>query len=101
MGYDPTHVNPTAYVPPSHTVPPPPAPKTTTELKVESVLAFEAALAAGIRDRSVARTTELADALGKLTNIKARILRPGTPGEGDAAVNVALKKLIDLVFAGR
>ena len=85
--------------PVAKTVPPPPKPKTAIELKVESLVAFEAALAAGMRDRSVQKTPELNAALEKLNLIKARILRPSTEGEQDAATNVALKRIIDLVFA--
>lgn len=100
MGYDPSHVNPNAYVPPTAqaAAAPPPKPKTATDLKIESLLAFEAALAAGLRDRSIVRTPELTKQLGTLNSIKQRIVRAGTPGEGEAATNVALKKLIDIIF---
>lgn len=98
MGFDPTHLNPNVH---AHrpVAPPPPAPKSSVELRVDSILAFEAALTAGIRDRSVQRGPALDKALVTLNGIKQRIVRPSTEAEGEAAINVALKKLIDLVFA--
>lgn len=100
MGFDPTHLNPNVHVH-KPAAPPPPRPKSSIELRIDSLLAFEAALRAGIRDRSVVKTPALDKALDQLSNIKSRILAPGTPGEGEAATNVALKKIIDLVFADK
>lgn len=97
MGYDPAaHAHQPA--PPSHSVPPPPKPKTTADLKIDAVLTIEAALVAGIRDRSVPKTPELDKELGKINALKQRIVRGSTPGEQDVAANVTLKRLIDLVF---
>src|SRR6185369_8293943 len=94
MGYDPAahnHGNVTYTA-----APPPPKPKTTADLKIDALLTIEAALVAGIRDRSVPRgnvvkvvdgkpVTELDVELAKINNLKARIVRPGTPAEGDTA----------------
>lgn len=102
MGFDPNAVSAGTYVPPPSTAaPPPPVPKTTVDLKVESILVFEAALVSGIRDGSIVRSPELEKAIGTINSLKQRVVRPGTEGEGVAATNVVLKKLIDLVFGTR
>jgi hypothetical protein len=100
MGYDPA-AHASQPVPPSHSVPPPPRPKTTTDLKIDAILMMEAALAAGIRDRSIPKGPELDSELNKLNGLKQRIVRGSTPGESDAAANVTLKRLVDIVFGGR
>lgn len=107
MGYDPAahqHSSGMApgYVPPAtHTVAPPPKPKSSKELQVEGLLVLEGALAAAFREGSINKKDPLVEkAVGTLNGIKARIIKPGSQGEQDAAINVALKKIIDLVFAG-
>lgn len=82
-------------------VPPPPKPKSSAELRVESIILLEAALAAGIRERNVVKTPELSKAFEQLKDIKARIARPGTPGEEEAAINVAVMRAYKMVFGGR
>ena len=100
MGFDPTNLNPGVHV---HrpAAPPPPMPKGSKELRIESILAFEAALRAGMRDRSIPKTETLDKQLNQLSGIKERILRGTTEAEGEAATNVALKRLIDIVFADK
>ena len=102
MGYDPAaacadHATASA----GAAVPPPPKPKSTSDLKIDAILTIEAALVAGIRDRSIPKGTELDGELVKINSLKQRIVRGSTPGESEAAANVTLKRLIDLVFGGR
>lgn len=106
MGFDPAAHQQSSgapgYVPPpTHQVAPPPKPKSSLEMRVEAILVFEGALAAGFREGSIKKTDEVNKAIGTLTGLKSRIIQPGTPEEAIAATNVALKKLIDLTFAVR
>lgn len=97
MGYDPAmHAGPTHAAPSGGAVPPPPKPKTTQDLDLEALAALEAAMIARAKLRGI--TPAMEKAFKTFQNIKARVLRPGTPGEGEAATNVALKKIVDLVF---
>lgn len=92
MGYDPAAHQASV----NHTVPPPPKPKTTQDLDLEALASLEAALLGRARARGV--TPEMKKAFATFNNIKARVLRPGTPGEGEAATCVSLKRIIDMVF---
>jgi hypothetical protein len=94
MGYDPAmHAGaPSA----TCSAPPPPKPKTLEDINLEALASLEAAVVAKAQKRGV--TPEMEKAFKTFQNIKARVLRPGTPGEGEAAINVALKRIIDLVF---
>lgn len=94
MGYDPNaHASHSA----GASIPPPPKPKTVEDLNLEALATLEAALLARARRSGI--TPEMEKGFKTFQNIKARVLRPGTPGEGEAATNVALKRIIDLVFA--
>lgn len=108
MGYDPTihqahsSVAPGFVPPPTHQVAPPPKPKTSKELQIEGLLVLEGALSAAFREGVVNKKDPAVEkAVSTLNGIKARIIQPGSQGEQDAAINVALKKIIDLVFASR
>jgi hypothetical protein len=93
MGYDPAaHASATA----GAAVPPPPKPKTIQDTDLEALSSLEAALLARARRNGI--TPAMDKAFKTFNNIKARVLRPGTLGEGEAATNVALKKIIDLVW---
>lgn len=115
MGYDPaantaahTHVPPSA----GGAVPPPPKPKSIQDLSLEALSSLEAALIAkspalGINAQHTkahpahvagCKACEVEKAFKTYQNIKARVLRPGTPAEGETATTVALKRIIDLVF---
>jgi hypothetical protein len=96
MGYDPAMHTGTAHAAPGNSVPPPPKPRTLEDINLEALAALEAAVIAKAKKRGV--TPEMEKAFKTFQNIKARVLRPGTPGEAEAATNVALKKIIDLVF---
>lgn len=102
MGFDPTkHQAPPSdpYARPSGAVPPPPKPKTAFDTTLEAMVMLEAALVAQVRERKKPMTPELDNAFKQFQNIKQRILRPGTPGEGEAALNVGLQKLVKLVLS--
>ncbi len=101
MGYDPAAHAGHAQASQGAAVPPPPKPKSTSDLKIDAILTIEAALVAGIRDRSIPKGPELDSELVKINSLKQRIVRGSTPGETEAAANVTLKRLIDLVFGGR
>jgi hypothetical protein len=105
MGFDPTAhqhatVSPSYVPPPSHACAPPPKPKSMQDLQIEGLLVLEGALAAGFREGKIPKNDATNKAVGTLNGIKARIIKPGSQGEQDAAINVALKKIVDLVFAG-
>jgi hypothetical protein len=80
-------------------VAPPPKPKSASELSVAAILALEGALNAQLRERSKVRTPELESEFKKLQGIKARIVRPGTQGEEQAATVVAIQRLVKLVWS--
>lgn len=86
---------------PAGGVAPPPKPKTFDALRLECLVDLEVALKAGLQQRHIAKTPALTKQFDTLKNIKERISRPGTPAEGENATNVALKKLIDIVFCDK
>jgi hypothetical protein len=96
MGYDPTMVNPNVYAGPTPTAAPPPKPKTSTDLSLEALVVLEAAVVARAREKGV--TPEMEKAFKTFQGVKARVLRPGTVGEGEVATAVALKRIIDMVY---
>lgn len=119
MGYDPTaHVH---GVPPpvAASVPPPPKPKTPQDLQLEAIAALEAALMPKARALGVGpahtklhgldqhppkyvdgcKACAIEKAFKTFQGVKARVLRPGTPAEGEMATPIALKRIIDLAFA--
>lgn len=105
MGYDPAAH--TASTNPHASCPPPPKPKTSQDLDLEALATLEAALLARVRPKmrmnplthKMELPPDIEKAFKTFQNIKARVLRPGTPGEGEAATNVAIKRIVDLVFA--
>lgn len=99
-------------------VPPPPKPKSAEDLTLEAVASLEKAViaqmtqrkkpmpghdpvrckgnrAAGVAPQPCAVCAEF----NKWQGIKQRILRPGTPGEGDAALLVGLQRLVKLALS--
>lgn len=107
MGYDPAMHAGAPSAAASSAVPPPPKPKTSAELDLEAIASLEAALVCRSRGKMRLNPTtrkmelppELEKAFKTVNGIKARVLRPGTPGEGEAATNVCIKKLVDLIFS--
>jgi hypothetical protein len=98
MGYDPSRfVTAPVYTAPTHAVAPPPKPPTFDELALASLLALEKAMA--FKQVSAKNAPAVRDALAKYQKIKARALRPGTPGEGEVATSLAIQQLVKLVFA--
>lgn len=76
---------------------PPPKPKTVAVLELEALVALEACVRA--RAAKAGITDRMRKEFLTYTNIKARVLRPGTPGEGEAATSMALQRIIKMVFA--
>jgi hypothetical protein len=104
MGYDPSkHAAPPPFghVPqrPSGAVPPPPKPPTPEEVTLVAIAQLEAALVAQLRGRQKAMTPALEKEFKTFQGIKARALRPGTPGEEQNAMSLSLQRLIKMVFA--
>lgn len=99
MGFDPNLANATP--PPASRVgapvAPPPKPPTFEDAALASLVALEHALR--IRASKMTITPEVEAKFKTFQGIKARVLRPGTPAEGEVATHLALKRLIDLVFA--
>jgi hypothetical protein len=83
----------------SASVAPPPKPKTAKEITLEAIVKFEEALVTQIRQRQKPMTPELEGEFKKFQGIKARILRPSTDGEEQAATVVGLQRLIKLVLS--
>jgi hypothetical protein len=80
--------------------PPPASPRVRVdEANAAALVALEAALVAKRRTLTDAGAiAELNDGYEKYTKIKTLALNPGTAGEGNVAMKMALKKIIDLVF---
>lgn len=77
-------------------VPPPPKPPTLEEVNLEALVKLEAAVIFKAQRKGI--TPELEKAFKTFQGLKARVLRPGTEAEGEVAVKVALKRVIDLVY---
>lgn len=111
MGYDASahqHV-PTPGAPDTSSVPPPPKPKSQQDLNLEALASLEAALVCKVKPllklNPTTRKMELPPDVEKqfktLQGIKARVLRPGTEAEGEVALPIALKRIIDMVYNGK
>jgi hypothetical protein len=98
MGYTGQAPVQPAYNPRQASAPPPPLPPSLQDLSLTAIAALEAACVAKARKMGV--TPEMEKGFKTFQNIKARVLKPGTEGEGEAATTVALKRIIDLVFGG-
>lgn len=106
MGYDPTkHQHNT---PAASTVAPPPKPPTALDASVAALASLEHALVLKLRDTPKAWTInngkrallpEYEKAFNTLQGLKARVLRPGTPEEGEVATSVFLQRIVKLVYA--
>lgn len=100
MGYDPNahgHAPPPQSTAPGNAVPPPPKPKSAQQLALDALVSLEAAVIARAQQKGV--TDEMRAAFKQFQNIKARVLRPGTPAEGETATSIALQKIIKLVYS--
>lgn len=94
-------------IPPSMggAVPPPPKPKTPDELALEALVTLEAALIAKVRPKMVIKDgklsmpPELEAMWKKMQGLKARVLRPGTPAEGEVATSLLIQQLVKAVYA--
>lgn len=99
MHFDPVvwaNRNSWAPPPPAAAAAPPPKPKGYGELCLESLVVLEAALIAKAKERGL--TEEMKTAFKTYQGIKARVLRPGTPAEGEVATSIAIQRLVKLVF---
>ena len=76
---------------------PPPKPKTVATLELEALVAFEACVRA--RATQVGITAQIAKEFATYERIKARVLRPGTPAEGEVSTSLALQRIVKMVFA--
>lgn len=76
---------------------PPPKPKTVSTLELEALAALEACVVARAARKGV--TPEIEKQFKTFQNIKARVLRPGSAGEGEVATSIALQRIIKMVFA--
>lgn len=101
MGYDPNAHGHGTTPPPSASyggaVPPPPKPKTPEQYALEALAALEQAVIARAQRQGV--TKEMEAAFKQFQGIKARVLRPGTPAEGETATSIALQRIIKMVYA--
>lgn len=113
MGYDPSkHVHNAP--PAAATVPPPPKPPTPHEAALSALVSLEHALTlklardprawVTVNDAKTGRpkrvlAPEHEKAHARLQGIKARVLRPGTPAEGEVATSLALQQLVKMVFS--
>ena len=77
-------------------VPPPPKPESVEDATLAALVALEHAVI--IRGARKGTTPEMKKQFKTFQGIKARVLRPGTPAEGEVAANLALKRIIDIVF---
>lgn len=100
MGFNPNAANTYAPLPTSKqaSVAPPPKPPSAEELGLQAIVTLEAALVARVREKKLPMTTDLTNAFKTFQNIKARVLRPGTPAEGEVAMNIALQHIVKLAF---
>jgi hypothetical protein len=95
MGFDP---NAGATVSTSGgAVPPPPKPVSAEDAALAALASLEHAVI--IRAARKGVTPEMEKAFKTFQGIKARVLRPGTVPEGEVATHIALKRIIDLVYA--
>ena len=97
MGFDPS-VAPTPAAR-GGAVPPPPLPKSFEDVALESLVLLEAALVLKVRRDRTMLTPDFEKQLKTFQGIKARVLRPGTAGEGEVATSIALQRIIKMVFA--
>lgn len=98
MGYDPGVHGTTPPASSAHTATPPPKPPSQDTLDLAALAALEATLFERLRSKGKL-TDEVRAAFSKYKKIKDRALRPGTPGEGEVAMNLALQQLVKLAFA--
>jgi len=99
MGFDPNvhgHA-PATPLPNGGAVAPPPRPPTVEETALLALIALETALVTRAAHKGV--TPELESAFKKFQGIKARVLRPGTPAEGEVATSLAIQQIVKLVYA--
>lgn len=75
---------------------PAPRPSTPTEATLDALLALENALVTRARKSGI--TPEMEKAFQKYQKCKALGLHPQTDGEGRAAIRMAVKALVELVF---
>lgn len=94
MGFDPS-VNPGSH---NGACAPPPKPPTFEDAALAALAALEHALVIKVSRTRGGVTPELEAKFKTFQNIKARVLRPGTPAEGEVATHLALRKIIELVF---
>ncbi len=96
MGYTPkVNIPPVAAAPSAA----PPLPKTAHELKLDALVAMEAAFKRRLAEQPTLQSSaELEKALKTYNGCKAHVLRPGAPNEGFVALKQALKRVVDLVF---
>jgi hypothetical protein len=97
MGYDPTKGQP-AYVPPAQqrAATPPPKPQTWQEAGLVAIAQLENVFVLKIQKMNI--TPEMESAFKKFQGIKAQVLRPGTPVEGELAIGTALQRIVKMVF---
>lgn len=83
--------------PASNSVPPPrPAGNTANEMLLNILPNLEAALVKKAKESGL--TPDMEDAFATYRKCTALAMRPGTAGEGNAALKQALRRIIDLVF---
>ena len=95
MGHDPAVA--AVNVAGSDACAPPAKPKTIESLDLAALVALASCVVARAARKGV--TPENEKAFQTFQNIKARVLRPGTPGEGEVATSIALQRIIKMVFA--
>jgi hypothetical protein len=95
MGYN-SAVPPTpGAVPPKA---PPPKPQTAEDAVLAAFAAFEHAIVIRSQRQPASLTDEVRKQFKTYQGLKARSLRPGTEAEGETAMKIALKRIVDLVF---
>ena len=99
MGFDPSAVHSAAPASRGGAVPPPPMPKTFEDVALESLVLLEAALILKVQRDRKTLTPDFEKQFKTFQGIKARVLRPGTLGEGEVATSIALQRIIKMVFA--
>lgn len=99
MGYDPNVVNAAPQTPrPGAPVAPPPKPQTPEDAALAALVSLEHALKIKASKMRVI-PPDLEAKFKTFQGIKARVLRPGSPAEGETATALALKRIVDMVFA--